>query len=157
MAISGRAHCAKYCNCKFYYHVYSVITGRAKLWTRQMAGVMDLGNTYCSDGFFINFCAVMLRFCKPFADPKSTKLLKVQPTYCVATAGTTEELKKRSIHMKGIGFLGILYHCIVPICLCLIDLILSTVRMYKNLYDSLYLYKLLYCFNIIKVQSNIRK
>ena len=65
-----------------------------------MAGY-DVGGQYCSDGFFINLSAVLLRLSKPFSEPQSPKLLKIQPTYVTATRGTGEQLKERNIHMKG--------------------------------------------------------
>ena len=64
-----------------------------------MMMLFPLGNA--SDGFSVNLCAVMLRLCKPFADPKSPKLLKIQPTYCLATAGQREQVRSRNIHMHG--------------------------------------------------------
>ena len=62
---------------------------------------MLLDQMYCSDAFFVNLCAVLLRLCKPFSEPCSAKLLKVQPTYCLATRGQREQVLNRNIHMRG--------------------------------------------------------
>ena len=47
----------------------------------------------------MSLCAVLLRLCKPFSEPRSPKLLKVQPTYRMATGGNAEERRRRNIHM----------------------------------------------------------
>jgi hypothetical protein len=57
---------------------------------------MIFGAMYCSDSFFLNLCSVLLRLSRPFAQPRSPKLLKIQPSYCLATAKPTP-----GIHMKG--------------------------------------------------------
>lgn len=58
--------------------------GRAGLWHLQGAegGIQSI---YASDGFMINLGAVMLQLAQPFTqDVKTAKILKVDPTYCVA-------------------------------------------------------------------------
>ena len=35
----------------------------------------------CSDGLMLNLCAVLIKLCKPFSQPSSPKLLKIQPEY----------------------------------------------------------------------------
>ena len=69
------------------------------MWSTQMPGAFNL--MHCSDGFFMNLLSVLLRLCKPFCEPGSTKLLKVQPTYCLATQGDPKQLSDRNVHAKG--------------------------------------------------------
>ena len=72
---------------------------RAKLWSNQMPQLFH--QLHCSDGFSLNLCTVLLRLCQPFAQPGSVKMLKVQPTYCLATVGEARQLVERGVHMKG--------------------------------------------------------
>lgn len=54
--------------------------GRTKLWNVEMS---MLG--FISDGFALNFSSVLLRLCQPFiSNSDNPKLLKIDPTYCVA-------------------------------------------------------------------------
>ena len=73
-----------------------VLVGRAKIWSNQMLPPMIFGAMYGSDSFFLNLCSVLLRLSRPFAQPRNNKLLKIQPTYCMATAKPAS-----GIHMKG--------------------------------------------------------
>lgn len=58
--------------------------GRAGLWHLQGAEG-GLQSIYASDGFMINLGAVMLQLAQPFTqDVKTAKILKVDPTFCVA-------------------------------------------------------------------------
>lgn len=58
---------------------------RSKMWTNEM--VMSTGSSVqASDGFMLNFSNVLLQLCKPFSQPYSPKLLKVDPRYCRAMA-----------------------------------------------------------------------
>ncbi|KAG0726533.1 Ubiquitin conjugation factor E4 A [Chionoecetes opilio] len=60
--------------------------GRAGLWHLQGAEG-GLQTVYASDGFMVNLGAVMLQLAQPFTqDVKTAKILKVNPTYCVAPA-----------------------------------------------------------------------
>ena len=58
---------------------------RGKLWNRE--NNVD-GGTTVSDGFMMNFGAVMLRLCEPFLFKRSRSYniekLNVDPTYCAA-------------------------------------------------------------------------
>ncbi|XP_068207310.1 ubiquitin conjugation factor E4 A [Palaemon carinicauda] len=59
-------------------------SGRAGLWHVQ-TGRMLQDITFVSDGFMVNLGAVMLQLAQPFTqDIKSAKILKVDPTYCIA-------------------------------------------------------------------------
>lgn len=47
----------------------------------------SLPETHASDGFFLNFCWIMLRLCLPFmtkedVDFKKSKVLAIDVTYC---------------------------------------------------------------------------
>jgi ubiquitin conjugation factor E4 A len=71
-------------------------TGRAKLWSNNLPA-----NLFVSDAFAVNLTHMLLLFCKPFSNPKSYKLLKIQPTYAIATASGDKEMLRRSIHLLG--------------------------------------------------------
>lgn len=55
-------------------------SGRSKLWNNQFQDVAS-ESLYASDGFILNMESVLLNLCKPFAQPLSPKLLKVQSSY----------------------------------------------------------------------------
>ncbi|GIX75439.1 ubiquitin conjugation factor E4 A [Caerostris extrusa] len=74
-------------------------SGRAKIWNSQLPDVY--ASLHGSDGFLINLLAVLLLLCKPFAEPCSPKLLKVNPFYCSAPIST--ETKKNGVHIKSIS------------------------------------------------------
>ncbi|XP_013398421.1 ubiquitin conjugation factor E4 A [Lingula anatina] len=76
--------------------------GRAKLWSNHLPPEL-LNRMYCSDGFFINLCAVLLRLCKPFCAAQSPKLLKIQLSYCAVEMKTVEEGRERNMHLKGLN------------------------------------------------------
>ena len=77
-----------------------LLADRAKLWSNTMLPQL-FNSIYCSDGFFLNLCSVMLRLCTPFSAPQSPRLLKVQPTYCLATKGQPQDVRNRNIHIVG--------------------------------------------------------
>jgi ubiquitin conjugation factor E4 A len=93
---------------------------------------MQLTTVFCSDGFFLNLSSVLVRLCQPLSEPCSAKLLKLQPTYCQATAGTRDQRLARNVHMQGprlffyychiIGFsdgiLGAFKHCKRCLIMC---------------------------------------
>ncbi|GBM80653.1 Ubiquitin conjugation factor E4 A [Araneus ventricosus] len=74
-------------------------SGRAKIWNSQLPEVY--ASLHGSDGFFINLLAVLLLLCKPFSEPCSPKLAKVNPLYCAAPLST--ETKKNGVHIKSIS------------------------------------------------------
>ncbi|XP_056018090.1 ubiquitin conjugation factor E4 A-like isoform X2 [Ostrea edulis] len=74
--------------------------GRTKIWSSQMPQLFT--QMYASDGFCLNLCSIMLRLCKPFSEPKSAKLLKIQPTYCRMVAASDKQAKERGIHAEGL-------------------------------------------------------
>ncbi|BFZ02587.1 hypothetical protein BsWGS_05626 [Bradybaena similaris] len=71
-------------------------TGRAKLWASNLPA--DL---FVSDAFAVNVTHMLLLFCRPFCDPNSYKLLKIQPTYAIATVNGDKEMLRRSVHLLG--------------------------------------------------------
>ncbi|XP_071105758.1 ubiquitin conjugation factor E4 A-like [Haliotis cracherodii] len=71
-------------------------SGRTKIWSNQIPQLFN--QMYCSEGFSLNLCHVMLKLCQPFSNPTSTKLLKIQPSYTCAVAASDGEVKSRSIH-----------------------------------------------------------
>lgn len=71
---------------------------RGKLWNVQQMPEFNPNNyTTVSDGFMINFAAVLMRLCQPFCSPgNEKKILKVDPTYC---AVENEQCSQRNVHM----------------------------------------------------------
>ena len=88
--------CLFYLSLSFFFFIYNA--GRAQL-SQRMMHMFPMGNA--GDGFFINLCAVLLRLCRPFSQPSAKKLLDIQPTYCLATAGDREQVRARNVHMMG--------------------------------------------------------
>ncbi|XP_061168185.1 ubiquitin conjugation factor E4 A-like [Saccostrea echinata] len=82
--------------------------GRTKIWSSQMPQLFT--QMYASEGFCLNLCSIMLRLCKPFSEPKSAKLLKIQPTYCRMVAANEKEAKEKGIHTEGLSKES----CLVP-------------------------------------------
>ncbi|XP_054723421.1 ubiquitin conjugation factor E4 A-like, partial [Uloborus diversus] len=70
--------------------------GRAKIWNSQLPEVY--ASLHASDGFFVNLSAVLLLLCKPFAEPRSPKLFKVDPLYSAAPLSTPD--KRNGVHIK---------------------------------------------------------
>ncbi|CAL1542242.1 unnamed protein product [Lymnaea stagnalis] len=70
--------------------------GRAKLWASNLPA--DL---FVSDAFAVNLTHMLLMFCKPFSNPNSSKLLKIQPSYTKAVASGDKEMLRRSVHLLG--------------------------------------------------------
>lgn len=73
--------------------------GRTKIWSSQMPQLFT--QMYASEGFCLNLCSIMLRLCKPFSEPRSAKLLKIQPTYCRMVAGNERDARERGLHAEG--------------------------------------------------------
>lgn len=73
--------------------------GRTKIWSSQMPQLFT--QMYASEGFCLNLCSIMLRLCKPFSEPRSAKLLKIQPTYCRMVAGNEKDARERGLHAEG--------------------------------------------------------
>ena len=76
-----------------------LLSGRTKIWSNQLPQLFN--QMYCSEGFSLNLCSVMLRLCQPFAEPRSPKLLKIQASYTAALAASDEEAKTRGLHAHG--------------------------------------------------------
>jgi hypothetical protein len=55
----------------------------------------DLSTAYLfvSDGFLLNFNIILLNLARPFAEPYSTKLLKINPIYAIS--------QNENVHLKG--------------------------------------------------------
>ncbi|VVC44918.1 Hypothetical protein CINCED_3A005936 [Cinara cedri] len=70
-------------------------SGRCKLWNVETT---MLG--FISDGFALNLSTVLLKLCQPFiSNSDSLKLLKIDPTYCVAKVQNSEESRERGVHL----------------------------------------------------------
>nr|XP_022317607.1 ubiquitin conjugation factor E4 A-like [Crassostrea virginica] len=74
--------------------------GRTKIWSSQMPQLFT--QMYASEGFCLNLCSIMLRLCKPFSEPRSAKLLKIQPTYCRMVAANEKEAREKGMHAEGL-------------------------------------------------------
>jgi len=72
---------------------------------------------YSSDAFFINLAVVMLRLSAPVISPTSDHILRIQPTYCLATVGSREETRTRKVHMIGLFcfFLFLYFHFFISV------------------------------------------
>lgn len=55
-------------------------SSRSKIWNSQFPDVATESQCAC-DGFILNLESVLLQLCKPFTEPHSLKLLKIQPSY----------------------------------------------------------------------------
>ena len=56
-----------------------------------------------SDGFMLNFSAVLLRLCQPFITVyNGVKILKIDPTYCAAKINNEEEAQQKNCHMHNL-------------------------------------------------------
>ncbi|KAL1516645.1 hypothetical protein ABEB36_000530 [Hypothenemus hampei] len=82
---------------------------RGKLWNAQQAprnlNSPNENNTQVSDGFMLNFSAILLRLCHPFCENyKDGKILKVDPTYpAVPTVNDASNTAARGVHMYGLS------------------------------------------------------
>ena len=73
--------------------------GKPELWSAHEVEVFD--QTFCSDGFCLNLCTVLLFFSRPFTEPDSNKLAAIKPRYCRVVPKTEEEEKKYCVHARG--------------------------------------------------------
>ncbi|XP_067010286.2 ubiquitin conjugation factor E4 A [Anabrus simplex] len=86
-------------------------TSRGKLWS---AHAFHIGSTTCvSDGFMINLSAILLHLCHPFsANPNDVKLLRIDPTYCAATAsGSEPDTSSKGVHIRELSS----ETCLIPV------------------------------------------
>lgn len=56
-----------------------------------------------SDGFFLNLGNILLLLSEPFLDPQASKLARIDPRYCIATA-TVDSVSQEDtpIHLRGL-------------------------------------------------------
>ncbi|PVD37577.1 hypothetical protein C0Q70_00173 [Pomacea canaliculata] len=73
--------------------------GRTKLWSSMP---QLFSQAYCSEGFALNLCYVMLRLSQPFAKPLSPKLMKIQPSYTAVVVADEDEANSMGVHAKGL-------------------------------------------------------
>ncbi|KAL3875775.1 hypothetical protein ACJMK2_033692 [Sinanodonta woodiana] len=74
-------------------------SGRAKLWA---AHAPQLFSLFCTDGFALNLCYVMLKLCQPFSEPLSPKLMKIQPSYSCVTVSDDDQAREKGVHALGL-------------------------------------------------------
>ena len=77
-----------------------LFSGKPNLWSAHEAHVFN--QEYCSDGFCLNLCYLMLKLCLPFSKPRSDKLLKISPSYTKVVLETEQEAKEKCVHTQGI-------------------------------------------------------
>jgi len=70
------------------------------MWSHQMLPQM-FSAVYSSDAFFINLAVVMLRLAAPVISPGTDHILRIQPTYCLATVDDRKAARARKVHMIG--------------------------------------------------------
>jgi len=70
------------------------------MWSHQMLPQM-FNAVYSSDALFINLTVIMLHLSAPVISPGSKHILRIQPTYCLATLGSREEARAQKVHMIG--------------------------------------------------------
>jgi len=70
------------------------------MWSHQMMPQM-FNAVYSSDAFFINLAVIMLRLAAPVISAGSDQVLRIQPTYSLATTGDRTEARARKVHMIG--------------------------------------------------------
>ncbi|KAL8579420.1 hypothetical protein ACOMHN_026785 [Nucella lapillus] len=71
--------------------------GRTKLWSSMP---QLFSRAYCSEGFALNLCCVMLRLAQPFAKPSSPRLLKIQPSYTAVVTANDAQRDLWGVHAK---------------------------------------------------------
>ncbi|PIK56603.1 putative ubiquitin conjugation factor E4 A isoform X2 [Apostichopus japonicus] len=76
---------------------------RVKLWSRQS---FDFRVKYCSNEFFLNLAAVLLRLCEPFCKPGSDAIVSVNLSYCevpVNDATPEKGMASVGVHTRGLA------------------------------------------------------
>jgi len=75
-------------------------TARSKIWSSQMPQLFN--QLFSSDGFCLNLCFVMLKFCQPFTGENSAdKLLRIQPSYTSVIPTDDDDAQKLGVHAQG--------------------------------------------------------
>lgn len=84
---------------------------RGKLGGEEEQTLTETRGQNVSDGFMLNVSAVLLRLCQPFVTSyNSSKILKIDPTYCAAQISSADEAQKRNCHMHNLH----LETCLLP-------------------------------------------
>ncbi|XP_052819357.1 ubiquitin conjugation factor E4 A-like isoform X2 [Mya arenaria] len=74
--------------------------GKVDLWSAHETEVFQ--KDFCSDGFSLNMCHVLLHLCTPFSTPGSPMLLKVKPSYTRAAPATDQQAEELCVHSRGL-------------------------------------------------------
>lgn len=82
-------------------HVLEANRPKPDIWCAHEAEVFD--DKYCSDGFCLNLCGVLLKLCKPFSYPENTNLLDIEPIYCRQPTPNDEDAQRLCIHTRGLS------------------------------------------------------
>ena len=78
---------------------FSIVSGKPQLWSAHEAQIFN--KDFCSDGFCLNLCYLMLKLCYPFAKPCCDKLLKISPSYTKTVIKSEQEAAERWVHAQG--------------------------------------------------------
>lgn len=71
------------------------------LWSAHEAQIFN--QDYCTDGFCLNLCYLMLKLCYPFAKPSCDKLLKVCPSYTKVVIESEQDAQEKWVHAQGLS------------------------------------------------------
>ena len=84
------------------HSLYLLGPAKPDLWSAHEVEVFS--SEYCSDGFCLNLCHVLLHMCQPFCEPRfSSRIAKVKPSYCRAVPKSDDERKTMCVHARGIS------------------------------------------------------
>ncbi|KAG0426303.1 hypothetical protein HPB47_026571, partial [Ixodes persulcatus] len=79
-------------------HCITACSERGKLWNNQVSELFMAVQS--GDGFALNLGAVLLRLARPFSEPYSPKLLKVQHQYCSFEPKSEQEANASCMHIR---------------------------------------------------------
>lgn len=82
-------------------HCITACSERGKLWNNQVSELFM--SVQSGDGFALNLGAVLLRLARPFSEPYSPKLLKVQHRYCSFEPKSEQEANASCMHIRGLS------------------------------------------------------
>ena len=86
---------------------YTSFSGKVDVWSAHELEVFQAD--YCSDGFCLNLCHVLLQLCQPFSLPSNPLLYKIKATYSHVTPSSEDEREKMSVHARGDTFVELCF------------------------------------------------
>lgn len=82
-------------------HCVTACSERGKLWNNQVSELFM--SVQSGDGFALNLGAVLLRLSRPFTEPFSPMLLKLQHRYCSFEPKSEQEANASGMHIRGLS------------------------------------------------------